>query len=203
MPVGTVVVADHQTAGRGRLDRRWEAPPRTALLVSFVVRFHPLVTLAAAVAGAEACGPEVRIKWPNDLLLNGRKLAGIIAEAHEQKAIVGIGINLTAAPAGAARLGPVDRDQLLENLAAGLDRWLSVPPSEMLEAWRERSDTLGRQVRVELGREVIEGRAEAITEDGALVVGGRAFAAGDVVHLRPAPAPPRGSKAAPRPNGHG
>src|SRR5579871_523576 len=96
MPVGTVVVADHQTAGRGRLDRSWEAPPSTALLASFVVRFHPLASLAAGVAAAEACGPEVRLKWPNDLLVQGRKLGGVLAEAHDGKAILGVGINLSA-----------------------------------------------------------------------------------------------------------
>jgi BirA family biotin operon repressor/biotin-[acetyl-CoA-carboxylase] ligase len=199
MPVGTVVVTDHQTAGRGRMDRRWEAPPGTALLASFVVAFHPLASLAAGVAAAEACGSEVRLKWPNDLMLGGRKVAGVLAEVHDSRAIIGIGVNLTSAPEGAARLGNVDRDLLLEAIAGGLERWLAAPRSELLDAWRGLADTLGSRVRVDLGGEIVEGIAEAITGDGALVVNGRTIAAGDVVHLRPAPAPRPGSKAGSRP----
>lgn len=208
LPLWTVVVADHQTAGRGRLDRRWEAPPGTALLASFVVPFHPLATFAAGVATAEACGPEVRLKWPNDLLLGDRKLAGILAEAHRDRAIIGIGINLLAAPEGAAMLGPTDRDALVDRIAEGLERWLAAPRERLLDAWRARSDTLGRRVRIDLGREVVEGVADGITDEGALVVDGRRLAAGDVVHLRraplpppPAPPPPRGE--APRRSGRG
>lgn len=203
MPIGTVVVTGHQTAGRGRLGRRWEAPPGTALLASFVVALHPLASLAAGVAAAEACGPRVRLKWPNDLLLDGRKLAGILAEVHEERVIIGIGINLTAAPEGAARLGEVDREELLERIATGLERWLAVPRRQLLDAWRARSDTLGSQVRVDLGREVVEGLAEDITDDGALLVDGRPFPAGDVVHLRPGSAPPPVSKAGSRPTDRG
>ncbi|MEA2655620.1 MAG: BirA family transcriptional regulator, partial [Chloroflexota bacterium] len=104
MPIGSVVIADHQTAGRGRLEHRWEAPPGTALLVSFVLEPNPLLSLAAGVASAEACAQGVRLKWPNDLLLGGRKVGGILVEATPQKAVCGIGINLTAAPEGAAIL---------------------------------------------------------------------------------------------------
>src|SRR5579864_1733559 len=93
--IGSTVVADHQTAGRGRHDRSWDAPPGTALLVSFVLAPTPLLSLAAGVAAAEACGNGVRLKWPNDLLLGGRKLGGILVETTAGKAICGIGINLT------------------------------------------------------------------------------------------------------------
>lgn len=203
LPIGTVVVADHQTAGRGRLDRRWEAPPGTALLASFVVRFDPLATFAAGVAAAEACGPAVRLKWPNDLLLGGRKLGGILAEAQAGRAIIGIGINLTAAPAGAAQLGAVDRDDLAGRIADGLERWMAAPRAALLDAWRARADTLGRRVRVEVGGNVVEGLAEDVTEQGALVVAGRIVAAGDVVHLRPAPARPPGAGGEPRPTARG
>ena len=95
LPVGSIVMADHQTAGRGRLSHRWDAPARTALLVSFVLPPNPLLSLAAGVAAAIACGPEVRLKWPNDLLLHGAKLGGILVEATAEKAVCGIGINLS------------------------------------------------------------------------------------------------------------
>src|SRR5205809_3560118 len=90
LPVGSIVVADHQTAGRGRLDRRWEAPPGSALLASFVFEPHPLLSLAAGVGAAEACGPDVTLKWPHDLMLRGRKLGGILVEVGSGKAVVGI-----------------------------------------------------------------------------------------------------------------
>ena len=104
LPVGSVVVADHQTSGRGRLEHRWEAPPGTALLVSFVLAPNPLLSLAAGVAAAEACDQDVRLKWPNDLLLGGRKVGGILVEVTAAKAVCGIGINLIWAPEGGATL---------------------------------------------------------------------------------------------------
>src|SRR6266705_6154481 len=149
LPIGSVVVADHQTAGRGRLLHRWEAPPGTALLVSFVLAPDPLLSLAAGVAAAEACGRGVRLKWPNDLLLDGRKVGGILVESTPSKAICGIGINLTRAPPGAARLNQ-PRDDLLERLMPAVERWCSAPPEQVLSRWREISDTLGRRVLVEL-----------------------------------------------------
>lgn len=127
LPVGSIVIADHQTAGRGRLDRRWQAPPRTALLVSFVLEPNPLLSLAAGLAAAEACGSEVRLKWPNDLLIDERKLGGILVENTPRIAICGIGINLTWAPLGAARLDQ-PRDVLLERLRGSLRDWTGHPP---------------------------------------------------------------------------
>jgi BirA family biotin operon repressor/biotin-[acetyl-CoA-carboxylase] ligase len=183
LPIGAVVVADHQTAGRGRLSRLWEAPPRAALLASFVLALRPLLSLAAGVAAAEACGPDIRLKWPNDLLLDGRKLGGILVEMTASKAIVGIGINLTWAPPGAARVD-VARDDLLELLRTALARWGSASPDEILERWRLLSDTIGRRVRVELPGQVLEGLAEDIDQSGALIVDGVHVSAGDVIHLR-------------------
>jgi BirA family biotin operon repressor/biotin-[acetyl-CoA-carboxylase] ligase len=197
LPIGSIVVADHQTAGRGRLGRRWQTPPGTALLASFVLRAHPLASLAAGVAAAEACGPDVRLKWPNDLLVGEAKVGGILVETAAGRCIVGIGINLTAAPPGAARLGE-SRDDLLDRLEERLKTWLQADPVQVLSRWRELSATLGRRVRVELGSEVIEGLAEDVAADGSLVVAGRALVAGDVIHLRAIPPAPEGG-AAPRP----
>lgn len=185
LPVGSVVVADHQTAGRGRLGRAWEAPPGTALLASVVMPARPLASLAAGVAAAHACGPRTRLKWPNDVLLDGAKLAGILAELHDGRVIVGVGVNLTWAPPGAAMLGPdTDREALLEALIAELQRWFAALEPEVLGAWRARADTLGRTVRVELPAETFEGMAEDIADDGRLIVAGRTVAAGDVIHVR-------------------
>jgi BirA family transcriptional regulator, biotin operon repressor / biotin---[acetyl-CoA-carboxylase] ligase len=183
LPLGSVVVADHQTAGRGRHGRSWEAPPGGGLFVTFVLSPAPLVVFAAGVAAAEACGGDVLLKWPNDLVLHDRKLGGILAEIRNEHALVGIGINLSWAPAGAARLG-ADRDLLLERLLPLMTRWNEAEPEAVVKRWRELSWTLGQQVRVELGGEVIEGLAEDVADDGALLVGGRRVIAGDVTRVR-------------------
>ena len=182
LPIGSIVVADHQTAGRGRLDRNWESPPGTALLVSFVLAPNPILSLAAGVAAAEACGSGVRLKWPNDLLLGGGKVGGVLVEATPTKAVCGIGINLTWAPEGAARLNQ-ERDQLLEKLRIELERWTSATSDAVLARWRELSDTLGRRVRVELSGRAIEGIAEDIGSQGELIVDGRPVTFGSVIHL--------------------
>jgi BirA family biotin operon repressor/biotin-[acetyl-CoA-carboxylase] ligase len=186
LPVGTVVVAEHQTAGRGRLGRRWEAPPGGALLASWVLPVHELAPFAAGVAAANACGDAVRLKWPNDLLLDGRKLGGILVERTGHKCVVGTGINLHWAPPGAAMLEGVDREELVVRMGEEMTRWFAEDAVTVLVAWRDRSDTIGRRVRVQLSGETFEGIAEDLREDGTLVVAGRAFAAGDVIHLRPA-----------------
>src|SRR6267143_1127529 len=171
MPIGSVVLADHQSRGRGRLSHRWESPPGTALLVSFVIAPNPLLSLAAGVAAAEACGRGVRLKWPNDLLLEGRKVGGILVEASPSKAVCGIGINLTWAPEGAAQLDE-PRNQVLERLRPAIERWSSAPAAQVLARWRELSDTIGRKVRVELPDRIVEGTANDIDASGALVIDG-------------------------------
>lgn len=192
---GVVVGADHQTAGRGRRGRTWESRPGASLLVSVVLRPAPaLVTLAAGVAAAEACaavaGAAVELKWPNDLLLGGAKLGGILSELVGDAAVVGLGLNLAWAPAGAASLGPsgplsggpgqgVDRGRLLDAYLAGLDA-----PDDVLARYRVRCATLGRRVRVELPGGSVEGVATDVDDAGRLLVDGRPIAAGDVVHLR-------------------
>ena len=185
MPLGSVVVADHQTAGRGRHGRTWEAPSGSGLFVTFVLEPSPVVVFAAGVAAAEACRAGVQLKWPNDLILRDRKLGGILAEIRNEHALVGIGINLTWAPFGAAMLGE-DRDVLLDRLMPLVRRWTASDSDAVIQRWRELSWTLGQTVRVELGGEVIEGLAEDIAADGALLVGGRRVIAGDVTRVRPA-----------------
>ena len=182
LPIGSVVIADHQPAGRGRLEHRWEAPPRTALLASFALAPNPLLSLAACIAAVEACDQGVRLKWPNDLVLGGRKVGGILVEATPTKAICGIGINLTWAPDGAAILNR-PRDELMERLRPAVERWSSAPADEVLARWRELADTLGRRVRVELPDRVFEGMAQDIGAGGELIVDGSPVSAGSVTHL--------------------
>jgi BirA family transcriptional regulator, biotin operon repressor / biotin---[acetyl-CoA-carboxylase] ligase len=96
-PHGTLVTAGEQRAGRGRQGRTWTAPPGRALLMSLVLRdWQPLLPLAAAVAVADVAGPAAAIKWPNDVLLDGRKVAGILVETRAQDgwAVLGIGVNV-------------------------------------------------------------------------------------------------------------
>jgi BirA family biotin operon repressor/biotin-[acetyl-CoA-carboxylase] ligase len=182
MPIGSVVVADHQTAGRGRSSHSWEARPGAALLVSFVLPPNPLLSLAAGVAAAEACGRGVRLKWPNDLLLDGRKVGGILVEASPAKAICGIGINLRWAPEGAAQLDE-PRDKLLERLRPAMERWSTAPADQVLARWRKLSDTIGKRVRVELPDRMVEGIAQDIDASGSLVVDGAPVSAGNVTVL--------------------
>jgi BirA family biotin operon repressor/biotin-[acetyl-CoA-carboxylase] ligase len=182
MPVGSIVIADHQTAGRGRLERHWEAPLGTALLVSFVLHADPVLSLRAGVAAAEACDTRVKLKWPNDLLLDGRKLGGILVETTAGKAICGVGINLTWAPDGAAQLDQ-PRGAVFERLREKMDEWTAAPPERVLTRWRELSASLGRRVRVDVSGRTTEGVAEDIGPGGELIVDGHPFVAGSVTHL--------------------
>ena len=182
LPIGSVVMADYQTHGRGRLSHRWDSPPGSALLVSFVLQPNPLLSLAAGIAAAEACGRGVRLKWPNDLLLDSRKVGGILVEASPSRAVCGIGINLSWAPEDAAKLDE-PRAELLERLRAAMERWASAPAAEVLARWRELSDTIGQKVRVELPDRIVEGTVQDIDEVGNLVVDGTPISAGSVTVL--------------------
>lgn len=182
LPVGSIVIAEHQSSGRGRLDRRWEAPPGTALLVSFVLAPAAVLSLAAGVAAAEACGPRVRLKWPNDLLLDERKLGGILVEASGGKAVCGIGINLTWAPPGAAQLDQ-PRHEVFERLREKIAAWSAARPEVVLGRWRELSATIGRRVRVDVSGTITEGLAQDVGPGGELIVDGKPFVAGSVRHL--------------------
>jgi BirA family biotin operon repressor/biotin-[acetyl-CoA-carboxylase] ligase len=198
-PDRSVLVADHQTAGRGRLDRRWEAPPGANLLVSLLFRVVPPspseLVRRVALAAVDACrlvaGVDVALKWPNDLLLGEQKLAGILAERNGAGDVVaGMGLNVGWAPEGAARLAdhapavrPLD---VLAELLAAYDQL----PEDTFERYRASLGTLGRRVRIELPSGSIEGTATDVEPDGRLVVVDTCavthrLAAGDVVHVRP------------------
>lgn len=213
----TVVTTRDQTAGRGRADRVWQAPAGTAIAMSVAVPLAGIpapalgwLPLAAGVAVVDALTavpgiPRAALKWPNDVLLDDRKVCGILAELHAGHAVVGIGVNLvqtaaqlpvpTATSLALAGAGE-DADSLAGRMltavtllrgtvtalaAAGGDP----EASGLAAAVRDRCSTLGREVRVELpgGGELV-GRAETIDAAGRIVVAGTPVAAGDVVHLR-------------------
>ena len=221
-PEGAVLVAEHQVAGRGRLDRVWTSPPRAGLTVSFLLRpdvpaarrgWLPLLTgVALAEAVGEVTGVRASLKWPNDLLaLDGRKLAGILAESHGSPAhptavVVGVGLNVSTTAAelpdtgtSLSRVtgGTVDRAPVLLAFLRALERryrrWtaaLGDPVSSGLArdylAW---SSTVGTEVVVGLpDGSTLEGTAEAVDWDGRLVVatheGQVELASGDVRHVR-------------------
>jgi BirA family biotin operon repressor/biotin-[acetyl-CoA-carboxylase] ligase len=206
-PHGTLVTAGVQTAGRGRQGRTWSAPPGRALLMSVVVRDPArLLPLIAAVAVAEAAagvtGRDVRIKWPNDVLLDGRKVAGILAEARPQDgwAVLGVGLNVALRPEDlppevrpiAATLGLDARDvePLLGRVLRALERALALDTAVLLDAWRDRDALWGREITWGAGN----GRAAGVDEDGRLVVelpggGQTALEAGEVHLSVPSPAP--------------
>ena len=271
-PEGTVVVADHQHAGRGRLGRPWTAPAGASLLVSVLLRPPAAVVGSVAMAAGlsmveaveELTGVAPGLKWPNDLVVSlggaaaggistapgaadlvdpadapgagraavggpDRKLAGILAEAdwpagstaaggwrppradERLAVVVGLGINVNwpdslpdSLPDDLAEIaialnhlagGPVDRAELLGAYLRRLDGHYGSlvaarSASGLVDAWRARSATLGRRVRVDLGDRDVEGTAVDLTDEGHLVVetvegDRRTFAVGDVVHLRP------------------
>jgi BirA family biotin operon repressor/biotin-[acetyl-CoA-carboxylase] ligase len=187
-PHGTLVTATTQTAGRGRQGRRWEAPPGTALLCSLVVRRHDeLLSLRAGLAVADVAGADARVKWPNDVLLEGRKVAGVLVEgrAHEGWAVVGIGVNVAVdvaalGPGVSDRAGTLGRprsalEPALAELLAALERWLEAPPGEVLDGLRARDALLGQVVRWGGGSGVgdgidAEGGLRVRLDDGAVVV---------------------------------
>jgi BirA family transcriptional regulator, biotin operon repressor / biotin---[acetyl-CoA-carboxylase] ligase len=181
-PHGTLVTADEQTAGRGRQGRAWTAPPGSAVLMSLVLRdldeSHELLPLAAAVAVCEAVPVEAAVKWPNDVWVDGRKLAGILIEGRPQEgwAVLGVGLNVTtdAFPADLAdtatslRLAGVSATPagVLDDLLASLSRWLDAQPDAVLSAWRARDALKGERVRWSDG----EGIADGLDDSGALRV---------------------------------
>ena len=188
-----VIVADQQIAGHGRGDRTWQAAAGQALLASWLLRPVPsepaLFTLLGGVAVCRALdalgAPRGGLKWPNDVWYDGRKIAGVLAHATAESLVVGIGVNVSQAAADfPADLGGratslrasghvVDRLALLVRLTAELER-VADPAARTaaLDEWRSRAVMLGREVEVrEAGRAPFRGRADALADDGALLVG--------------------------------
>jgi BirA family biotin operon repressor/biotin-[acetyl-CoA-carboxylase] ligase len=194
-PHGTLVTADEQTAGRGRQGRTWTAPARSAVLMSLVLReLREALPLAAAVAVCEALPAPAMIKWPNDIWIDRRKVAGILVEGRPQEgwAVLGIGLNvgtrefppeLVATSLALAGVS-TSPEGVLTSLLEALERWLGRPTPEVLAEWRERDALLGEQVRWAHG----SGVGMGVDETGALLVntpaGRVALEAGEVHLLR-------------------
>ena len=196
-PAGAVVVADSQERGRGRLGRVWHSPPGASLYLSTVLRPGlpphrlPPLTLAAGVALAESAarfGVAPALKWPNDLLLDGKKAAGILTEmscqgGRVEHVVVGLGVNLNvdrfpvelepiATSLHRARGAPVDRAAfaatLCERLEVWHDRFLADGPAEVARAWKGFARFIGSTIRVATGEGALTGVAEDVEDDGAL-----------------------------------
>ncbi|MFL5823072.1 MAG: biotin--[acetyl-CoA-carboxylase] ligase [Solirubrobacteraceae bacterium] len=183
-PHGTLVTASEQSAGRGRQGRTWSAPAGRAILASLIVRDPPrLLPLAAGVAVAQAVEeaggrPRALVKWPNDVLVEGRKVAGILVEGRPQEgwAVVGTGINLAVSlddlpaelreTAGTLGLEPEAVEPTLERLLRALEQWIAASGDEVLRALRDRDALRGQRVRWGGG----EGEATGVDGEGRLVV---------------------------------
>ncbi|MDQ3738814.1 MAG: biotin--[acetyl-CoA-carboxylase] ligase [Actinomycetota bacterium] len=196
-PDRTVIVAGHQSAGRGRLDRTWDAPPGANLLVSVLFRaptedpgtLMQRMALGAVVACRQVADVDARLKWPNDLLVGERKLAGLLGQRLDDGSVVlGMGLNVRWCPPGAAMLGTDHKpgDVLAATLAA-----IDAQSADVTFEYRRRLLTIGRRVRVQVVGHMIEGLANDVDARGRLLVIDDAGAhhwldAGDVVHLRDA-----------------
>ena len=196
-PAGLLVLADEQTAGRGRHGRSWQAPPGSSLLLSLLVRpMGPasaigLLPLLAGLVLAETVArhlpdAEVALKWPNDLLLGEQKAAGILAEASGDVVVVGRGVNIdwrgiqrpeelaTATSLAEAAGHDIDRWRVLAGVigmfSQRYDQWLQLPAG-FLDGYRQRCATIGRPVRVErTRRSTLTGIATGVDADGSLLV---------------------------------
>jgi BirA family transcriptional regulator, biotin operon repressor / biotin---[acetyl-CoA-carboxylase] ligase len=178
-PHGTLVTAAEQSEGRGRQGRTWSAAAGRALLCSIVIRDPMrLLPLAAGATVADVVGPKAQIKWPNDVLVSGRKVAGILVEGRPQEgwAVVGIGLNVALRAddfppevrdtAGTLGLEPDAIEPVLEALLGRLGRWLSAPDGSLLRVVRDRDALRGREIRWSDG----QGVGAGIDDDGGLLV---------------------------------
>jgi BirA family biotin operon repressor/biotin-[acetyl-CoA-carboxylase] ligase len=200
-PHGTVVVAEHQRAGRGRLGRKWFSPPGVGLWFSLILRYELrishawMLTLGAAVALADAVevstGARPDVRWPNDLYLNDRKLAGILTEARGgvdglRFAVLGIGINVNQEqsdfPAGlkdiatSLRCGTgrvYERTTILAEVFLALERvYASLDARRIRKLWKGKARMLGKPIRIMTSAGPVKGVAEDVGTDGALLVRG-------------------------------
>lgn len=191
---GRVLIADHQTSGRGRQGRSWTAPPGTALLMSVLVRglpAHraPMSGLAASLAVAR-CLEGSAIKWPNDVLVDGRKICGVLGELAPGGGyvVIGMGVNVHQTAdqlppdVAATSLALCGRTRRRDDLAADILRQLDglLGAGDWMGEYRSRCGTIGERVVVQTPSGPLKGVAEGVRDDGALIVDGTAVTTGDV-----------------------
>ena len=202
----SVLMADFQSAGKGRLDRTWVAEPGANLLVSLLFRtnetldrplhqFTQMVGMSAARACMQLTGVLPDMKWPNDLLIDNKKVSGILAQGAPGFVVVGIGVNVGWAPPDAVSLNAASRNaqttptDLLRAMLGHIDVLESFDPTQLHARYVAHLMTLGLEVRVEMANHVVTGRASSVLIDGRLEVvddNGQTHQidTGDVVHLR-------------------
>jgi BirA family biotin operon repressor/biotin-[acetyl-CoA-carboxylase] ligase len=215
-PDGALVVADSQTAGRGRSGRQWVTPPGAAIAMSLILRpAIPSFQIAqvallgglAVLEGIEqATGLTAQLKWPNDVLINGRKVAGVLAEAaftgdKLESVVLGIGVNVNAGPpldlkldypatCLAAEAGhPLERESLVNSILAAFDaRYRQLGTAALRQAWAKHLAMLGKKVKVTGPGETVSGVLEGVTGEGAVVIllesGERRIVLAGDIHLR-------------------
>lgn len=218
---GTVIIADMQEKGKGRLGRRWLSPPGLNIYMSVILkpemapRDATLLTVLSAVAGAVAIrgesGLQASIKWPNDLIVSGRKIGGILTEVRTDPdkinvAIIGIGINVnieaaefpdeirTIGTSLKAETGQhYSRSRIIVRILREIESWFHILKKDgrvpLLQEWKRLSSTLGKEVKVTTGEEIISGTAEDIDDEGMLIMRlpsgiKRRISAGDLTELR-------------------
>ena len=217
-PPGTVIIADFQSQGRGRLQRQWLAEPGSALLCTSILGpitplwAAPMIAGLAVLTTLQTLHLPVRLKWPNDVLLAGRKCAGILIETRRVEAtpwiLVGIGINVRIADPSLPDAGyldalaatPIRRETLLVDLLAHLEQWRNQVTADVAvvrDAWRSNLATLGQRVTITTAENAFSGIATDVAEDGALIVAlpdgtTRIVQAGDVTLSTAAPVATRG-----------
>jgi BirA family biotin operon repressor/biotin-[acetyl-CoA-carboxylase] ligase len=199
-------MAEFQSAGKGRLDRTWIAEPGSNLLVSLLFRFADtidrpthqftqMVGMAAALASEQLINIKPQMKWPNDLLIDNKKVSGILAQGAADFVVVGIGINVGWAPPDAVSLNSASRSaqttptDLLQAMLGHIDVLEALEPAQLHTKYVQHLMTLGQEVRVDLAKQVITGRATSVLMDGRLEVVDdmgttHQIDTGDVVHLR-------------------
>ncbi len=211
-PHGAIVLADEQTAGRGRLGRAWVSSPGQNLLFTLILRPRPetvargMLPLATALAIADTINqflgmPSAEIKWPNDVLIGGRKCAGVLMEAISDKAVlIGIGLNVNEAAFPEALQNRstslllesgqrMDRRALFSGLTTRLQEWIYQSDEHVLASYQARVSGIGDPIELSYGQKTIRGMMSGIHSDGGLILktdkGENVYYAGDVTLLKP------------------
>lgn len=200
-PEGTVVIAEEQNAGRGRMGRTWVSPKYANVLMSVVIKpnikideifaINMMTTLAVTDAIEEIFGLTSKIKWPNDIYINMKKVGGILTELSSkgpeiEYVIIGLGLNINWKPENLSEMrysatcvsdevgGPLSREKVISSILKKIDLYYKMfsegMSRELLELWRDRSIILGKMVEVDTGEGTISGRALRVDHRGSLII---------------------------------